>query len=328
MDDRVVRAAAIQLQPVLGDVDANLAAAHGLVAAAAKQGARLVVLPEFFTSGMAYLPAVADAIEPWSGRVIASLRNGAAAHDVLVAGSFLCLDDDGHVRNAFVVVSGHGVLGRHDKDLPTMWENAMYAPGSPLDTGLIDLPDGTTVGAAMCWELIRTQTVRRLAGRVDVVLAGSAWWSVPPWRPRLAFSRWERRNQQAARRSVTQFARFVGAPVIHASLSGSLACTLPAMPGRYSGHYEGPTAICDASGIVLAERAADEGPGVVVADVPFERRRPEQPPDRFWTQARGPIAAFSWSYQRRHGRREYARRFPAPSEQALPDLKPMSGAAT
>ena len=45
--------------------------------------------------------------------------------------------------------------------------------------------DGLTVGAAVCWELMRTQTVQRLRGRIDLALTGSGWWSFSEnWPPR------------------------------------------------------------------------------------------------------------------------------------------------
>ena len=100
----------------------------------------------------------------------------------MIGGSFLCRDPDGEVRNAFVLADRHGVVGRHDKDLPTAWENAFYIGGS--DDGVIDAGD-LSVGVAMCWELIRSQTARRLRGRVDVVVGGSNWVTFPAWHPRV-----------------------------------------------------------------------------------------------------------------------------------------------
>ena len=51
-----------------------------------------------------------------------------------------------------------------------MWENSFYIGGD--DDGVIDAGE-LKVGAAVCWEMMRTQTVRRLAGRVDLVIGGS-----------------------------------------------------------------------------------------------------------------------------------------------------------
>jgi hypothetical protein len=51
-----------------------------------------------------------------------------------------------------------------------MWENCFYVGGE--DDGVLEA-EGKSVGVALCWELMRSQTARRLRGRVDVVLAGS-----------------------------------------------------------------------------------------------------------------------------------------------------------
>jgi hypothetical protein len=53
----------------------------------------------------------------------------------------LCRDEDGHVRNAFFLATPDGIAGRHDKDIPTAWENCFYVGGT--DDGLIELGDMT-----------------------------------------------------------------------------------------------------------------------------------------------------------------------------------------
>jgi predicted amidohydrolase len=301
-----LRVGAVQLQPCLGDVDANLAACEPLVAEAALAGARIVVLPEFFTTGMAYLPSMRTGTVHFDGSVVPWLVDQAARHGVALGGSFLCRDRDGEVRNAFVLADRDGVIGRHDKDLPTMWENAFYARGS--DDGVIELRDGLRVGVALCWELMRSQTVRRLCGRVDLVLAGSAWWSVPEWRPRSVTRRWEAANRRTATGAAPAFARFVGAPVVHASHCGPVSCPALGLGARYEGFFEGPTGVYAADGAPLAERAVGEGPGVVVADVRPGAVEPTDPvPDRFWLHRRGVLPAFAWTWQGMLGRREYAR---------------------
>jgi predicted amidohydrolase len=300
-----MRAAAIQLAARVADVDANLEACERLADQAGSQGAECIVLPEFFTTGIGFVPELADAAVPPDGEATELLRSLARRHGALVGGSFLCRDADGEVRNAFLLATPDGeIAGRHDKDLPTMWENAFYVGGS--DDGVIDT-DQVTVGAAVCWELMRTQTVRRLRGRIDLALTGSGWWSVPTtWPPRALTRRAEAANRALARRAAEQFALFVGAPVVHASHCGPLSCEMPWSPLRYNGHFEGWTLICDASGRVLAGRATEQGEGVVTADVEPGRVTPAlRPPDRFWLHRRGAIPAFTWWYQRRWGRPWY-----------------------
>lgn len=300
-----LRVAAVQLEPVVGDVEANLDRAERLARRAADAGAEMIVLPEFFTTGMAFLAQVGGGALPADGAATEMLARVASAKRVMVGGSFLCRGPDGDVRNAFLLAGPDGLIGRHDKDLPTMWENYFYAGGD--DPGVIEAPGGLRIGVALCWELMRAQTVHRLRGRVDLVLAGSGWWSVPQWRPRAVFRRWEAANRERARRSVLDFAPLVGAPVAHASLCGPIVCPLPGMPGRYRGEYEGPSVICDRDGVVLAERPAQSGPGVTAATVPTGAANPSRDPaPGFWLRPRGPLPAFAWAYQGWLGRRAYA----------------------
>jgi predicted amidohydrolase len=51
-----MRMAAIQLQPVLGEIDANLERVELLVTRAAVHGAQVVALPEFFTTASRSFP--------------------------------------------------------------------------------------------------------------------------------------------------------------------------------------------------------------------------------------------------------------------------------
>lgn len=321
----MLRVAAVQLDAVLADVDVNLARCERLVDEAAAAGARVIALPEFFPSGIGFAPELVDAILPADGPATRLLTDLARRHGALVGGSFLCRDDDGHVRNAYLLAGPDGIVGRHDKDLPTMWENAFYVGGDdPGVLAAIDPTDGTPlrVGAAVCWELMRTQTVHRLRGRIDLAMTGSGWWSIPAWPPAPLFRRLERANAATAHRAAAELATFVGAPVVHAAHAGPLRCGMPWTPLRYEGRFEGATLICDANGAVLASRERDAGAGVVVADVQPGAVAPlRRPPARFWLHRRGALPALAWAYQRRHGAAWY-RRHVAPDASPRRPVRP------
>jgi predicted amidohydrolase len=302
-----MRVAAVQLEVALGDVERNLGECERLARAAAGEGAELVALPEFFTTGAAFLPELADAALLPDGAATAMLTRVAREAGIWLGGSFLCRDADGEVRNAFVLAGPDGELaGRHDKDLPTMWENAFYVGGH--DDGVLDAGD-VTIGAAVCWEFMRTATARRLAGRVDVVVGGSNWWSIPAWPPRALTARMEARNARTALRAPATFGRYVGAPVVHAAICGLFSCPMPELPAvRYEGRFQGGALVAAADGTVLAARLGDEGSGVVVADVELGRVTPlERIPARYWLHRRGVVPTVAWHTQRLHGRRWYRR---------------------
>ncbi len=301
----MTRVAAIQLETALGDVEANLAACELLADEAGAAGAEWILLPEFFTTGVAFAPELAGAALAPDGEATELLLRLARRHHAVVGGSFLCRDADGHARNAFFLATPDGLAGRHDKDLPTMWENCFYVGGT--DAGLLPV-DGRTAGASLCWEFMRTQTARRLRGKVDVVVGGSCWWSVPAWPPAALTRRMEKSNARTAAGVAPAFARLVGAPVVHAAHSGRVECRMPGLPFNYRGHFQGGALVCDARGTVLARREAEQGSGVAIAEVELGRTAPLDPlPDRYWLHDRGPLGALTWSYQRAHGRRWYAR---------------------
>ena len=202
-----IRIAAVQLEPAVGDVAENLRRCRALGDEAGAAGAEWIILPEFFTTGMGFLDAIADAALPPDGAGTQLLRELAARHRAVVGGSFICRDEDGQNRNAWFLVAPDGrVLGRHDKDIPTMWENCFYIGGS--DNGVIDADD-IAVGAAVCWEFMRTQTVRRLRDRVDLIVGGSAWWSIPRWPPAALTRRLEAANARTAAAIAPAMARAV-----------------------------------------------------------------------------------------------------------------------
>lgn len=303
-----MRVAAIQLEAEVADIAANLEMCERLADEAGRAGAEAIALPEFFTTGIGFVPELVDCAMPVDGEASALLTGLAERHGALVGGSFLCRGEDGEIRNTFLLARPDGsIAGRHDKDLPTMWENSFYVGGD--DPGLIAAGDQLEVGVALCWEMMRTQTVHRLAGRVDLVMGGSGWWSIPEsWGPAPVMRRLEARNSATARASAETFSSFVGAPVVHAGHAGRLSCETPWFPLPYEGHFQGATLVTSGSGELLGFRHWRQGEGVVVAEVEPGRTAPSRnPPDRFWLHRRGLIPTLSWNAHRTHGRHWYRR---------------------
>ncbi|MGH9659477.1 MAG: carbon-nitrogen hydrolase family protein, partial [Bryobacteraceae bacterium] len=124
---KTIRVAAVHMHAVLGEVDVNLENAERWVRLALRDGARWVVLPEFFTTGMGYYPSrLLNAHRPLDGAPMRLLIQLAREGGAYVAGSFLA----GHgldVFNTFVLASPSGEVYTHDKDFPTMnVESSVY----------------------------------------------------------------------------------------------------------------------------------------------------------------------------------------------------------
>jgi predicted amidohydrolase len=306
--EKTVKAAAIQIATKIVDSEANIASCERLALTAVNEGARWIAVPEFFNTGVSWNKKLASAVQSQDGPAAAFLRDFSAAHRVVIGGSFLCRVEDGEVRNRYLCYADGTLIGRHDKDLPTMWENAFYEGGNPDDTGVLGTLDGIRIGAAVCWEFMRTMTVRRLRGRVDVIMGGSCWWSIPTNFPGFLQRLWEPSNSINALSCLKDSARLIGSPIIHAAHCGEISCPMPGLPIGYRGFYEGNAAIVDAAGKVLAHRSAGMGEGIVLAEVALgSRETTEEIPHGFWLRARGLLPVFAWHYQRWLGRRWYQR---------------------
>ena len=274
-----LRVAAVQMCPTLGDVAANLRTAERLIRAAFDQQAEWVILPEFFTSGMAFHPVMLDAARPVGGEPLQLLQRMAQEYGGVVGGSFLAARS-ADVFNTFALALPDGTVRFHDKDQPTMWENCYYVGGS--DAGVLDTPLGP-VGAALCWELIRTRTVRRMESRVNLVVSGTCWWGLPDYVP--SEHPLHAENLALLRAVPVTFARLLGVPVVFASHAGDFEGYKPPDETTLQHRpYMGETQIVAGDGTVLAHMAREAGEGVIVADiVPGVVESPRLPlPDRFW----------------------------------------------
>lgn len=299
-----IKAAAIQLKANLGDVASNLKKVGRLIDKAASLGANLIIVPEFFTSGVAFHPSLLKVALPLDGLAKDLLVTKARKYNAYVGGSFIT-SRNGDLYNTFVLAMPDGSTRMHDKDQPTMWENCFYTGGK--DRGILDTPIAT-IGSVLCWEFVRTRTIHRLLGKVDIVVGGSCWWSVPlNWPPKGLWAWYHRRNERIMSSTPSTFASILGVPVVHASHAGDLDAYMPMVPGiPYRSYYLGETQIVDGSGVVLARMTRDDGEGVITADITPGRRPPSLScPERFWIPRLPILFRAVWSYQNMHGRWYY-----------------------
>jgi predicted amidohydrolase len=163
------------------------------------------------------------------------------------------------VNNSFLLFLPDGSRYRHDKDQPTYWEACYYQDGG--DDGVLHTPAGD-IGVALCWEMIRSRTVRRLRERIQLLLAGSTWWTLPDQAD--ADHPYRKANLGMLQQAPPRLARLLDVPVIHASHAGPFAgYDSPELPDvDYQSVYLGETMICDARGNVLARRSLQKGAGV------------------------------------------------------------------
>jgi deaminated glutathione amidase len=250
---RSFRVAAVQTRSA-GDVDANLRAIEPLVVDAVRQGAKLVVLPEYFgIFGARASDKVAVREAYGDGPQQTFLSRLAREHGIwLVGGTVpIAIADPKRVRSAALVFGPDGrCIARYDKIHLFAFNQGdeRYDEGRTIEPGsepvAFDAPCGR-VALSVCYDLRFPELYRRFRDLALIVVpsaftavTGAAHWHV----------------------------------LLKARAIENQCYVLAAAQGGVhdSGRRTyGHSALIDPWGIVLAER--DEGPGVVVGDIDPER---------------------------------------------------------
>lgn len=150
-----------QMQPVSGDVEANLARIETAAKAAAQMGASLILAPELATSGYALGEWFAEGSEGRDGRTVTTLSRIASELDIAVCVGFP--ERDGKtVYNSAVLARPDGSREFYRKGhLYGPAERAAFHPGSE-GPQVFDLC-GIRTGMLICYDVEFPESVRTLA---------------------------------------------------------------------------------------------------------------------------------------------------------------------
>ena len=170
-----MRIAAIQHDITWCDRTATFARVAPLVEAAVVAGARLVLLPEMFSTGFAVGEEIA---EPEGGPSAAFLVEQAVRHGVWVGGSCPELphpaDGDPRPYNSFVVAAPDGTTHRYRKIHPFTFagEERHFRGGDQWVTFDVE---GLRVSLFVCYDLRFADEFWALAPETDVYLVPASW---------------------------------------------------------------------------------------------------------------------------------------------------------
>ena len=171
-----MKVAAVQHDIRWLDRDANFVHLDGMIAEAAHNGARLVVLSEMFSTGFAVGDTWSETLpESRGGASSTFLVEAARRHGVWVAGS--CPErvaNDDRPANTLVLASPDGVIHRYEKIHPFTYggEDKFFRAGAESVT--VDV-DGLSVSLFVCYDLRFADRFWDLAERTDVYLVPANW---------------------------------------------------------------------------------------------------------------------------------------------------------
>ena len=237
-----------------GDVDANLRSIEPLIVEAARQGARLVVLPEYFGifGAKATDKVAAREIDGVGFQQSFLARVARECRIWLVGGTLpIAIPDAARVRAASLVFAPDGRrIARYDKMHMFAFNQGdeHYDEGKTLEAGTqavaFDAPCGR-VGLSVCYDLRFPELYRRL-GDLALIVVPSAFTAITG----------------AAHWHVLLRAR---------AIENQCYVLAAAQGGQHPGGRRtyGHSIFIDPWGVVIAER--DEGPGIVIGDIDPER---------------------------------------------------------
>lgn len=275
-----MKIAAVQLNCDFADVNSNLGKVERYIRQAYMKNADLVLLPEFFSSAIGFSPKMND-VALQGTFVRGKIKELSSELEIIIGGSYLFFDGS-DCYNIFDLIFPNGTVFSHKKDIPTQFENCYYTVGD-IDN-ILHTPIGE-IGVALCWEMIRSDTFKRLSGKVDLILAGSCWWDLPVDAPAKR-EPLRQYNQKLAFETPVTFAKLLHTPVIHANHCGRItAFNFPDSDKLQTRQLVGATQIIDSDGVAIIRKNFSEGEGIIVADISIgnkERKIETVDGTRYW----------------------------------------------
>jgi len=282
-----------------GQVIENLKQAEAWVIQAARQGARLVLLPELMPSGYFLTEELWDCAEPFHGRTVSWLTGLSNQLGIYIGTSFLEAEGE-DFYNAFVLAApGGGIAGRVRKSPPASLEACFYRAGD--DSHVVETDLGR-IGVGICYENLLFERLEDLfTNGVDLVLQPAAAGRSKPIKPGDI-----QLFDQMVERIAPSYARALGVPVIFSDRTGPINTPLPLEMGEFNSSFPGYSKIVDSDGAVKARLGEEEG--FIVADVQLDpSRKTKKKPPRFgemWA-FRVPWYAFIWPQTQKQGEQAY-----------------------
>ena len=305
MKPSALTVAAVQVACQLGDRDGNLANATKFIEQAARQDAKLVLLPELVPGGYTLNETIWDTAEPFDGPSTQWMRALSKRLDIYLGTTFLEAKREDFYNTFVLTGPGGEVVACVRKSPPASFEAYFIAGGS--DCHWFDTPIGR-IGVGICFENALYERYAELhQAQIDLYLrpfSGASFDAKFPFRQRDVDL-----LNAALREGTAETARSMGIPVVMSNKVGRLVSTLPAGFPPQDMEFPGFSAVADSDGSLLGQLGRGEQ-GIVAGTVHLlsERKSKELVPRSYgrWT-AKMPWWAFIFVLTQRMGEKAYAK---------------------
>ncbi len=245
------------------DPASNLAKADHFVREAARQGARLILLPEFLATGCAYDRRLRDFAEPLGGPTTRWLRRQSRRTKCWIGAGII--ERAGGLFDTFVLAGPGGEVFSYRKQYPAFFERLYFDRGQSV--GIFDTDLGR-VGVMICWDMVHARPSDAMAGRVDLLLICSAWPAVGGGNFPLYGARgWLDRQPLLRPKALAERLKVA---VAYCNMTGPFVTPVPWLGLTYRSVYAGGSSLTDARGRTRGAAGLEET--IIVGEVQIEGR--------------------------------------------------------
>ncbi len=290
MSSLTIKVAAIQFSADPGAIAGNLSRAELLVAQAAAQGARIILLPELTPGGYILTEAIWNTAETMQGYSVSWIKAVAKRLKVYLGMSFLEAEES-DFYNSFVLAAPNGeIVGRVRKNPPASAEAYFFRAGN--DEHFIDTDIGR-IGVSICYEaLLHERLVEHQRNGIDLLLIPMSAGTPTPTFPI--------RKQdcivydEMLRGLAAHHARALGVPVVMTNKCGPLMTAMPSGLPFQDTRFPGLSTIADAAGQVVFQLGDTEG--IAIADVELNPTRKTNSTPQAYGRWALPVPWFSFLF--------------------------------
>ncbi len=221
----MVKIGLVQMKATPLEVHENLLKAEHYISQVAKDGAKLVAMPEMFSVGLSLDEELMKLGEPLDGYTVNWLKDQAVKNNVYII-TTIYEQFEGYLYNTMVMVGSDRSLQIYRKRNPTVQERLVWTRYNKPGPGIFETPFGR-IGGAICFDSFSRETFEGFKrSGVELVVIVALWGTflpIPRYPDSFYFNKLMNYQSHLASEIVPRkYATELGVPVVYVNQCGKV----------------------------------------------------------------------------------------------------------